>query len=301
MTGSSHPETVSIRSEGLSAEISLKGAELWRLTDAVGRALLWNGDPAFWAGRAPILFPVVGNSAGGKVSIDGQDYPMERHGFARRQTFAVVEASASAVRLRLEANAATRVHWPFAFQLDMVFAVAGSRLEMVAEVTNLDTRPMPASFGYHPALCWPLPYGQPRAAHKLRFDAPEPGPIRRIDGDGLVKPDRLPTPVEGATLVLADGLFEADAMIWSELASRGLTYGAPGAPVLTVTFPGMPMLGVWTKPGAGYVCIEPWQGHADTVGYAGDIAGRPGMLALAPGETRRFPMGIALGAEPATL
>jgi galactose mutarotase-like enzyme len=291
-------ETVSIRSEGLAAEINVLGAELWRLADAAGRDLLWDGDAAFWTGRAPILFPVVGGSAGGKVTVEGRDLPMDRHGFARRQPFAVVEHSASAVRLRLEANAATRAIWPFDFRLDMVFSVAGSRLEMVAEATNLDARPMPASFGYHPALRWPLPYGEPRAAHRIRFDAPEPGPIHRIDASGLVKPDGLPTPVDGYTLMLDDALFEDDVLIWYDLTSRGLTYGAPGAPALTVTFPGMPMLGVWTKPRAGYVCVEPWQGTADNMGFAGDIAGRPGMLKLLPGETRRFPMGIALGAEP---
>lgn len=291
-------ETVSIRSEGLAAEINVLGAELWRLADAAGRDLLWDGDAAFWTGRAPILFPVVGGSAGGKVTVEGRDLAMERHGFARRQPFAVAEHSASAVRLRLEANAATRAIWPFDFRLDMVFSVAGSRLEMVAEATNLDARPMPASFGYHPALRWPLPYGEPRAAHRIRFDAPEPGPIHRIDAGGLVKPDGLPSPVDGHTLMLDDALFEDDVLIWYDLTSRGLTYGAPGAPALTVTFPGMPMLGVWTKPRAGYVCVEPWQGTADTTGFAGDIAGRPGMLTLLPGETRRFPMGIALGAEP---
>lgn len=293
-------ETVSIRSEGLSAEINLAGAELWRLTDADGNELLWDGDPAFWTGRAPILFPVVGGSAGGKVTVEGRDLPMERHGFARRQTFAVVEQTASMVRLRLEANDATRALWPFEFRLDMVFSVAGSRLEMVAEASNLDSRPMPASFGYHPALRWPLPYGQPRAAHRLRFDVAETGPIHRIDAAGLVKPDGVASPVEGQTLMLDDSLFVDDVLIWYDLKSGGLTYGAPGAPALTVTFPGMPMLGVWTKPKAGYVCIEPWQGTADMTGHTGDISGRPGILTLAPGETRRFPVGIALGSEPAT-
>lgn len=300
MTGETAPKTVTIRSEGLSAEINLKGAELWRLVDAEGHDLLWDGDPAFWGSRAPILFPVVGGSAGGKVTVEGVDYPMERHGFARRQTFAVVEASASVVRLRLEENEATRAVWPFAFRLDMVFSVAGRRLEMVAEVTNRDTRPMPASFGYHPALRWPLPYGEPRAAHRVRFDAPEPGQIHRIDGTGLVVPEGVDTPVRGDTLLLDDALFEPDVLIWYALGSRGLTYGAPGAPALTITFPGMPMLGLWTKPKAGYICVEPWQGTADTVGFAGEIDGRPGMLRLAPGETRRFPMGIALGNEPAS-
>ncbi|MBR7518510.1 hypothetical protein KC217_22850, partial [Mycobacterium tuberculosis] len=77
----------------------------------------------------------------------------------------------------------------------------------------------------------------------------------------------------------------------------GLTYGAPGAPAIRVEFPGMPMLGIWTKVGAPYVCIEPWQGTADRQGFAGELSGRPGVVSFAPGETRRFPMSLALDRE----
>jgi galactose mutarotase-like enzyme len=291
-------EIVTIRSDVLTVEINRHGAELWRIRDTAGRDFLWDGDPAFWTGRAPILFPVVGESAGGKVTVEGRELPMERHGFARRQTFAVVEHHAGLVRLRLEDDAATRALWPFAFRLDLVFSVAGGTLAVVAEITNRDTRPMPMQFGFHPALRWPLPYGKARADHRMRFDAAEPAPIRRIDGAGLVVPETFASPVAGRDLALADALFEPGAMIWDEPESRGLVYGAPGAPTVTVTFPGVPMLGIWMKPGAGYVCVEPWQGHADRVDHAGEMSGRAGVVMLAAGETRRVPMAIAIGTEP---
>jgi galactose mutarotase-like enzyme len=107
-------------------------------------------------------------------------------------------------------------------------------------------------------------------------------------------PEPQPTPVEGHTLTPDAALFEADALIWDELASRSLRYGAPGGPSLEIAFPDTPMLGIWQKPGANYLCIEPWQGIADPLGYDGDFRDKPGVISLPPGETRVFRMDVTL-------
>ena len=53
------------------------------------------------------------------------------------------------------------------------------------------------------------------------------------------------------------------------------------------------MLGVWTKPGgARFVCIEPWHGVADPVGFDGDLWEKPGIVAIAPRRARTFAMTI---------
>ncbi len=56
----------------------------------------------------------------------------------------------------------------------------------------------------------------------------------------------------------------------------------------------MPHLGIWTKPGAGFICIEPWQGHADPEGFEGELAGKPGIVLVQPGETETFTMSISI-------
>ena len=283
---------VRISSDALSAEISPLGAELKRPTDRDGRELLWRGDPAWWSFTAPILFPIVGGLAGDRYRVDGRDYDLPKHGFARRRRFETVSATDAAATLRLTADAETRAHYPFDFRLDLSFAIDGAQLSIVAEVANEGVAAMPASFGFHPAFAWPLPYGRPRAAHRLRFAAPEPAPIRRIDQRGLLTDTPHPTPVDGDTLILRDALFEDDAIIFDRLRSRRLVYGAPGVPALAIAWDALPQLGVWTKPGAPFVCIEPWQGHADPVGYDGDFRAKPGVIAVAPGKTRRFAMRV---------
>ena len=286
---------LSIRSDELSADISTMGAELQALRDRDGRDLLWNGDPAFWTGRAPVLFPVIGCVAGGVVRVDGVAYTMAKHGFARHSEWQVAEQAADALTLRLDASAATRASYPYAFVLDLRFAIEGAALALTATLHNPGDADLPASFGFHPALRWPLPGGAPREAHLLRFERDEPAPVRRIDAAGLVRPQAEPSPVAARDLHLRDALFEDDALIFDPIASRRLTYGAPGRTALEIEFPGMPQLGVWTKPGAGYICIEPWAGIADPEGYAGELRDKPGIVRVPAGETHVFAMRIALG------
>lgn len=281
--------SVQISSPALRAEISPLGAELVRLQDSTGADLLWDGDPAFWTGRSPLLFPMVGRARGDRITVAGRTYDLGQHGFARTSTFTAVRSDAASCTWRLEASEATRQLYPFAFRLDVTYRIDGATLHMEAEVTNTGDTTLPASFGFHPALRWPLPYGKPRAAHEIVFEKDESAPIRR-PVDGLLSAAQFPTPVRDRRLPLSDALFEAGALIFDTLASRSVVYGE----AIRVDFPRMPHLGIWTKPGAGYVCIEPWQGYASPEGFDGDFADKPGMVPVAPGATESFAMSISV-------
>jgi galactose mutarotase-like enzyme len=289
-----HPELALIASDDLSATISALGAELQTLKDRDGNDLLWNGDPAFWNGRAPILFPIVGTLRDDTYRLGEKTYSLQRHGFARKSLFAVAEQGPSRAVFRLEDDEETRAAYPFAFRLDLIFELASTRLAMTGEVTNTGEKPLPVGFGFHPAFRWPLPYGEPRAEHRLVFAKDEPAPIRRLGADGLVSPAPVSTPIQGRTLVLEDSLFVNDAIIMTEPASRSLVYGAPDGPKLAIDYADFPELGIWMKPGAGYVCIEPWQSFADYSGFAGELWDKPGIVRLDPGEVRRWTMGAEL-------
>lgn len=285
---------VRIASDGIAAEIAPLGAELMRLTDAEGRDWQWGGDPAVWVGRAPILFPIVGTLRDDAFRWQGKRYSLPRHGFARRSTFALADQAADRVVFRLESSEQTLAIWPFAFQLDMDFSVAGTTLTMTAIVRNPSADPMPASFGYHPALLWPLPGGAASEAHEIVFAKPEPAPVRRLDADGLIDPTPRPSPITGNRLPLSDSLFVEDALILDQPASERLVYGAPDGGRVVVNYAGMRQIAFWQKPGAGYLCVEPWHGLSDPAGFDGDIMEKPGMAVIAGGGECRFTMSIEL-------
>ncbi len=287
-------EFVTISSGALTAAINPLGAELTHVRDAGGRELMTNADPAFWTGHAPILFPVVGMPFQETIRVDDTSYPMKKHGFARRSTFAVTASSADSVTFALTDSEATRASYPFAFRLELTYTLAGTTLTIEARIINPASTPLPASFGFHPAFAWPLPYGEDRAAHRILFDADEPDALRTIAADGTIAEARKPSPLAGRELILRDDLFAHDALVWDHVRSQAVTYGAPTGPRLRIAFPDTRMLGIWTKPGAAYVCVEPWHGIADPEGYTGEYKDKPGVFEVPAGGEKRIAMSVTL-------
>lgn len=288
-------DLITISSDNLTARINPLGAELWSLTDRDGREYMTDADPAFWTGHAPLLFPIVGALNGGRYRIGDAEHALPKHGFARTSRFACVDAGDAAARFRLRDSEATRAAYPFAFTLDMAFRLDGWTLRMEATVENRDEADLPFSFGFHPAFAWPLPGGGAKADHRIVFAEAEPQPIRRIDpASGLLLPDPQLTPVVGRALAPDAALFADDALIWDKLNSRALTFSVEGGSRLEIDFPCSPMLGIWQKPGADYLCIEPWQGIADPLGYDGDFRGKPGVVIVPSKEARSFNMDVTV-------
>lgn len=118
-------------------------------------------------------------------------------------------------------------------------------------------------------------------------------PVRRLDAHGVILPTKFATPVAHRKLQLRDDLFNADAIIFDKVASQRLYYGPDDGPQLEIAFPGMPHLGVWTKPRAGFICIEPWHGFADPHDYAGDFSAKPGIALIQPSMAREFVMSLS--------
>jgi galactose mutarotase-like enzyme len=278
---------IALSSAALRCTIDPLGAELASLSGADGREWLWNGDARWWGGRAPVLFPIIGMLAGGKYRWQGRDYALDKHGFARRRRFEVVSRDDASATLRLVADAATRKIYPFEFALELRFAL-GDALVIAALVRNAGEGPMPFNFGFHPALRW-----ERGGAATIRFAERETGGVSRIDGDGLI--DRCEDlPGDGRVLALDDALFAADAMILRGVASRSLLFGSSGGRV-TAEWDNLPDLALWTKPGAPFLCIEPWAGFNDPAGFDGELDDKPGIVMLAPAEEWAASMTIKVG------
>jgi galactose mutarotase-like enzyme len=285
---------VSIRSDKLTAQIDPLGAQLSSLKNGAALDLLWDGDPAVWAGRAPLLFPIVGVLVGGAYRLGSKSYPLARHGFARGKLFSVESTNSSAAVFKLVADEASLRIYPFQFELSVHYELKGATLSLTTWIRNQDRVAMPASFGYHPGFRWPLPFGQPRSSHFIEFESDEPEPARRIDAAGLLTPERQPTPITRRRLALADSLFQDDVLIFDQVKSRAVLYGSHDGPRIRVGFPDTPYLGIWTKPGASFICIEPWHGITDPRGFMGDFAEKPGVFILKAGESMSAKMAVTL-------
>ncbi len=280
-------DTVAIGSAALAVRVKAMGAELCGLRDRLGREYLWQAGPA-WPRHAPILFPVVGRLHGDAFTVGGMHYPMGQHGFARDSRFTLQEHRSDFCRFLLTDSPESWERYPFPFRLEVAYLVRQSSVTITYTVTNPGETVMPFSIGAHPALAWPLPGSRAKHAHALEFEQEERGPFYRPTPEGLLDPTPHDLPLNGRTLGLREDLFSRGAMVLLSPVSRRLRYAAPGAAAVEMAWQGFEQLGLWMKPGADFLCLEPWAGHADIVGHEVEAWHKPGIMLLHPGESRRF-------------
>lgn len=285
-----------LASPDLTAVISPFGAELVGLRHVRFGELLWGGDKAWWDRKSPLLFPVCGRSTGDHILVGGKSFPMPLHGFAQSMTFDAAEATQSQVRLTLSDSAASLVHYPFPFRLDVTYRLDGYRLAIDAEVTNTGGASLPASFGFHPGFVWPLPGTGNRGGHRIVLAADTYLDVLRAD-NGFMLPDVETMLLPRRRLELHDGLFEAGAMVMREPAQHHVRYEADEADcAIGLSWTGLSRLLFWTRPGAPFICVEPWAGEPDPAGFSGELSERPGIELIAPGQRRLYTLTIAVDA-----
>ncbi|HET7479169.1 MAG TPA: aldose 1-epimerase family protein [Rubrobacteraceae bacterium] len=286
-------------SSGLAASIDPHGAQLVSLKTAGGPEIIWQGDPRTWPDHALILFPLISQVPGGHIHHQGCDYPMPPHGFAHSREFDLSYRTGSSCAFELRDDEQTRAQYPFAFRLSIEFDLSDDGLLVTISVENPNGEPMPADVGFHPGFNWPLTPGRLKDEYSIVFDEDEPAPVRRGGDDPvLLYPDGVPTPVEGNVLRPRDELFEGSPIVFDQLASKSLTYGARGDLSLRIDFPDSPDLALWMIPGANYLCIEPWQGYPALMDFDGPLTEKPGIAVIEPDETRRWRVGLTL--QPAS-
>lgn len=275
-----------ISNSELTLDVAALGAEMQALSTRDGRNWLWSGDASFWTGRSPVLFPMVGRAPMDTISVGDQRFSMGQHGFARRSAFTLVEEWREKCTYRLEASEPTREMFPFDFQLDVEHRLEGRAVIVTAEVTNRDHRVMPYGIGFHPAFAWPLPGGEGQS-HAVRLDNGAEPDLFRLSG-GLVNREALPSPFTQGTLVLNHADFTGDAMLFPQGAGAGLVYGSENGPAIHFTWENLPNFALWTRPGAGFICLEPWHGTAAEVGGSDALDQRPYTVFLGPGAVARY-------------
>lgn len=273
-----------LRQGSWTAGIDPLGAELRRLSHA-GTELLWHGDPAIWGQTAPLLFPFVGRLRQGGHSVGEQWYPMAIHGFAASQRFTVLERGQQHLRMRLLADAGRFASYPFAFALTVSFKLDSAGLSVTYRV-DAGEQGLHFGLGSHPGFALDGPVSDWR----VEFDAEELQQAYRLrpatDGAELLSstPDFLDLQ-EGRRLALSESLFERDALILKNIRSRciSLIHRERGTHLRLHTG-GAPHLGLWSRPSAPYLCIEPWYGMDDDEEAPLALAEKPQLVHLGPSE-----------------
>lgn len=260
----------------LSVSIRPQGAELTSIIHKPTETEhLWQGNPSTWGWHAPNLFPVVGGCLNNQILVDGVAYLMGRHGFARQSVFALVEQTETRVRFALTDSDETKKTYPYRFVFEVEYALTDNALSVTYRVRNTDDKPVFFSVGAHPAFNVPFGEGENYEDYWLEFEQDEPLITHLLSKDGYFTGETQPVPMQGNHLPLTKNLFDRDALVLKELRSRSVSIRSKNHDrAVTVAFDGFPYLGLWAKPGAPFVCIEPWLGCADSVGEPVDFSQR---------------------------
>lgn len=269
---------ISIQNNFLKATINTKGAELNSLVKiADGKEYIWKGNPAFWGKHSPVLFPIVGTLKDNCYFYENQKYELPRHGFARDMEFEVVEKSESSVIFSLKSSELTLQKYPFSFELQLIYSLIENELTIDYSIHNLNDVKMPFSIGAHPAFALPNEIEN----YSLSFEKQEDLKCYILEND-LLSNTNYTISLENKKLPITTKLFEKDALIFKQLQSKNVSILENGKAILKVSFEDFKSLGIWSKVGAQFVCIEPWLGYSDTTETSGNITEKEAILILEP-------------------
>ncbi len=262
------------------------GAELRSITaKSDGTEYLWNGDPAWWKYTSPILFPIVGKLVNGKYRHNGIEYELPGHGFGRISDFTCIRRTSEELAFMLESTPETLKSYPFRFKLEVSYTLQQNEVKVHWTVTNPDTSDMYFSIGAHPALRCPIVQDEDFTDCFLKFNKSENSERIMLKADGPLSHNRIPI-LKGTELPLDYELFKDDALVFDDLKSDEVSIcSKKSGKSITVKAEGFPFWGIWTKPGAPFLCIEPWHGHADYEDFTGDLSNKDGIRKLGGGES----------------
>jgi galactose mutarotase-like enzyme len=267
--------TTTISNSKLSASIKHAGAELFSIKDNQNNEYIWEGNPDFWGKHSPVLFPIVGTLKNNTYIIKEKEYQLPRHGFARDMEFELIEKTENKAIFSLKSSEETLKKYPFEFELQLIYTLESTSLNIEYIVINKGETKMPFSIGAHPAIALPENFEN----YSFKFEKQEPLKYNLLENDLISnKTETLKTTENVVPLTYK--LFENDALVFKALESNSLTILEDKKPYVQVDFEDFPSLGIWTKDQAPFVCIEPWFGYSDTADNSGDLFKKEGILVL---------------------
>lgn len=278
---------VKLENEFLCVEIAEMGAEVTRIYDKTeDNEILWEGNPVYWKRHSPVLFPNVGKTYKNRVLINGTQYPTSQHGFARDNVFTCIEAANEKASFMFRSSEETKEVYPFDFELHINYKLNKKELTVEWQVKNCGDETMYFTIGGHPAFRFAKPE-ETKADYVLKVPGKEKLEYVFIDiSCGCANVDEVHTlQLSEETYPLSDELFAKDALVVDngQIEEAWLCH-KDGTPYVGVRSAGFPNYGIWSVEGAPFVCLEPWMGRCDNVGFNAELSEKPNVNKVEAGE-----------------
>ena len=272
---------VEIKSDKLTVGIDTLGSELMYINGECGTEFLWNGEKSVWSYRSPILFPICGGLKNDTYTLDGKEYSMPKHGFVRKAEFEGKKINESKAEFIFKSNPERMKKFPFEHIFKTVFEVEDNTLKVSYIVENLSGREMYFSVGAHEG------YNCPEGIEDYEVQFDEPQTLDTYCFDGTIIGNTTERVIENSkVLPLKTEYFTTDALIFKNVNFKKVTLAHKNSSkkvVLEFDTPNNFL--IWQKPGAKYICLEPWDGISDSVNSDGDITHKEAIVKLGKNKT----------------
>lgn len=269
---------ITISNEFLTATFSEIGAELKSLK-CDGKERIWYGDPKFWTGSSPVLFPICSGLKDDEFIYEGKPYTLQKHGFARRAKFDVETVNDASATFLLSSDNCPQDNYPFKYEFRIIYTLIGKKVNVEYNIRNLTDGDMYFSVGAHEAYHCP----EGIENYEIIFDQKEDLDAYQLVGP-LLSDDTVNYGKDTDTLQLENSLFDNDCLIFKNLNSRGVTlHNKTTDEKIKVDFKEFPFLLIWTVPGAPFICIEPWCGITDNVATTKQLTQKEGIEKIEEG------------------
>ena len=275
-------EIYKIANEQFEVGITSIGAEICSFkSKKSGKEYMWQGNPEIWGSHAPVLFPIVGGLKEDTYIFEGEKYNLPRHGFIRKnKDLKIITQTTNQLVLQLDSGEKTKLVYPFDFRFQICFELLSNQLKITHKVFNTGEKEMYFSLGAHPAFNCPLEEGEKYEDYHLQFAQTEKLNTWVLDENGQIKEEGAQIMNQTDRLQLHLLLFEKDALIFKSLKSRRVSLCKQDQEVVRVDFDDFRSLGLWAKPKAPFICIEPWLGYADSSHSNQQLTDKQGIIKL---------------------
>ena len=248
-------------------------------------------------GRAARNFPIVCSVNDDTYTVDGQDYHLPRHGFARDTEFRLIAQGEHKVAYALHETEETLKVYPYRFNLAVSYRLSGNKIHVVWHVENTDTRDIHFQIGGHPAFLAPGCREDEELRGVIALDNKQPLKGLKSYGDGSYEMTEIALDIKDGLIQFCDAFFSDDSVkIHDSQTYQACLLNPDGSPAVTVDYK-CPVIAFWSPCGkkAPFVCIEPWYGLGDPRGWKGEFKDKPYMNHLQPGASFMSEYTITIG------
>lgn len=277
-----------IKNDELIATFSTTGAEMQSLKDARSkREYLWQGDPRYWGGRSPILFPIVGGMWNGACRIGDKEYSIPKHGFVRKAEWKVESNNGNSITFCREATAEELEIFPWKYVLKVTYELSGREVKAHLSVCNLSDSTMYFQIGGHPGFNLPGFHDTDVVNGYLQLEG-NPQSVLRAGTQGCTESKRHAAPLRKDGLIaIARETFDNEALIFDNRQVTAATLLDLNKHPYARVESNAPVWLFWSPQGvrSPFVCCEPWFGLCDEQNFNGDISQRPYINKAEKGET----------------